>query len=126
VGQTFKRDHTEMSDSEQLILTSKWFMSSRPPAEDENSTANTPHDVMLSASEASAFQFRDKADSSASPQNDIQGAPSQRSSRSFNSPSIRNLRGLRPLRVERLIYFGSGYATLRFCCDLLTIGQDPF
>jgi hypothetical protein len=30
-------------------------MSSRTPAEDENSTAHTPHDVMLSASEVSAF-----------------------------------------------------------------------
>ena len=30
-------------------------MSSRTPAEDENSTAHTPHDVMLSASEASVF-----------------------------------------------------------------------
>ena len=40
-------------------------MSSRTPAEDENSTAHTPHYVMLSASEASAFQFRNKADSSA-------------------------------------------------------------
>jgi hypothetical protein len=40
-------------------------MSSRTPAEDENSTGHSPHDVMVSASKASAFQFRNKADSSA-------------------------------------------------------------
>jgi hypothetical protein len=38
-----------------LSFTTMCFMSSRTPAEDENSTAHTPRDVMLSASEASAF-----------------------------------------------------------------------
>jgi hypothetical protein len=37
------------------------------------STRN-PNDVMLSASEASAFPAADKVDSSASPQNDIQAS----------------------------------------------------
>jgi hypothetical protein len=37
------------------LSATKRLMSSRTPTEDENSTAHTPHDVMLSASEASAF-----------------------------------------------------------------------
>jgi hypothetical protein len=43
------------------------------PTENENPMAHKPDDVMLSKSEASAFRAKEKADSSASPQNDVQG-----------------------------------------------------
>src|SRR5687767_11330756 len=98
-------------------------MSSRTPAEDENSTAHTPHDVMLSASEASAFQFREKADSSASPQNDIQGPPCGRThfSTEFTKFKSSNTRTFVGFVVNAYSTLDLATPRVVFCRDALTI-----